>query len=142
MEATDIKITKENWEKLCGLSNGINGLREVLLDIASDNIDLEESIIDKGLDEAIVYELTIIAEVNNEDKQGTDSLIKRYAEIQKFEDEDVKRLAYSIMGMDYGHYYYYEIKLNKKNAPELCSKLNIKDSVLRYLLVPQDTRKK
>ena len=91
----------------------------------------------------MLYELTIITpDTSSElDIEQLTKLIKKYAtEINNFEDDGIKRLAYSIQGTDKGHYIYYEVNLPNGKPQELSSVLNINDTVLRYLLVKADTR--
>lgn len=52
-----------------------------------------------------------------------------------------KRLAYSIQGEEYANYLYFEIGLPKDAPAKVSSTLNLKDEILRYLLVKKDTRR-
>ena len=93
----------------------------------------------------MLYELTIITpeETTEMGIEQLERVIRQYAtEISKKEDDGIKRLAYSIMGHDRGHFLYYEIDLTQGKPQELSSRLNINDTVLRYLLVKADTRVK
>lgn len=93
----------------------------------------------------MLHELTVIVPemATKLDIEELERLILTYAtEIGKKEDDGVKRLAYSIQGKDKGHYLYYEINLPYGKPQELSSKLNINDTVMRYLLVRADTRVK
>lgn len=91
----------------------------------------------------MIYELTIIApEVATEvDIEKLTKVIKRCSmSIEKFEDDGVKRLAYSINGHNRGHFLFWELDMATGEPQKLSSELNIKDEVLRYLLVKADTR--
>lgn len=90
----------------------------------------------------MMFELTIIApeSATGVDIEQLERVIRRYAEIDKREDEGVKMLAYPINGKDRGRYLYYELTMRQGETQELSSRLNINDTVLRYLLVKADTR--
>lgn len=90
----------------------------------------------------MLYELTIITpeETTEMGIEQLERAIRRYAtEISKKADDGVRRLAYHIMGHDRGRFLFYEINLEQGKPQELCSRLNINDKVLRYLLVKADT---
>lgn len=61
--------------------------------------------------------------------------------IQKEENDDKKRLAYSIKGQDFAVYYYFTLLLPASAPAKISSFLNITDEVLRFLLVRADARK-
>lgn len=97
----------------------------------------------KGVNNMKRYELTIIFRDDvSEQEIGKieNSIILKHGSILKREDEGSKRLAYPIMGQDIGHYVFYKIALEDSEPAKLSSELNIKDEVLRYLLVRCDTR--
>lgn len=90
----------------------------------------------------MLYELSIIIPegATEVDIEQLERVIRRYAtEIGKEEDYGVKRLAYPIHGNIRGNLLYYEINLPQGGQQELSSRLNINDTVLRYLLVKADT---
>lgn len=94
----------------------------------------------------MIYELTIITPENNtaEDMAKIKKTIEKWGAIHTTEDEGVKRLAYPIgignMSHNYGHFMFYTVELNEGDPQKLSGELNIKDSVLRYLLVKQDPK--
>lgn len=90
----------------------------------------------------MLYELTIITrEVADElDLEHLKRLIGRYTlKINKVENEGVKRLAYPIDNNEKGRYMYYELEMDRENQAKLSSRLNVEETVLRYLLVRADT---
>lgn len=94
----------------------------------------------------MIYELTIIAKENNTAEELADikSTIEKWGAIHTEEDDGVKRLAYPIgignMSNNFGHYLFYTVDINEGDPQKLSGELNIKDSVLRYLLVKQDPK--
>ncbi len=85
--------------------------------------------------EIVDYELTTLNKVEAEDYDEMVKLIEEYATIKKSEDHGVKQLAYPIMNHEYAHYYYFELKIQRKKCAELSDRLNAFDGVLRYLMV-------
>ena len=61
--------------------------------------------------------------------------------IEKEEAEGKKRMAYSINGLDFAVYYYFDVSLPAAAPAKISSVLNITDEVIRYLLVKTDERK-
>ena len=57
------------------------------------------------------------------------------------ENEDKKRLAYSIGGQDFAIFYFINLELPADAPAKISSTFNIADEVLRYLLVRTDARK-
>lgn len=92
------------------------------------------------------YELTVLFRTELDAKQE----IKKITElVEQFggtvvssEIEGEKRLAYSIDNNDYAIYTYFNIELPDGASAKLSSTLNIKNEVLRYLLVYLDTRRR
>lgn len=94
----------------------------------------------------VAYELTVLGLPEQEvafTKQEVDKVIyDNGGVITKFENDGVKRVPYAINGHDSARYIYYEVLLpTSATASKISSTLNIKDSVLRYLMVKQDTRR-
>lgn len=91
----------------------------------------------------MIHELTIIApeSATGVDIEHLTKIIKRHSMwIEDFEDEGVKRLAYSIRGHDRGRYLFWELDMATGEPQELSRELNITDEALRYLLVRTDTK--
>ena len=86
------------------------------------------------------YELTVLG---IPDETDTEDKVKRVIErlgirIDKVENGGRKRLAYDINGHGYATYYYFDLTMPEGMAVKLSTTLNIKDYVLRYLLVRKD----
>lgn len=83
------------------------------------------------------HELTVLGRTDcREVKQEVDKIIKELGiDIVSFEDAGRKRLAYEICGQEEANYFYYELNMNDTLPAKLSGILNIKDCVLRYLLV-------
>lgn len=85
------------------------------------------------------YELTVLYDTEVDLVEELDELREIIKEnggkILKEQNEGKKRLAYEIMGKDYATYYYIDIELEDSKAASISSRLNIEESVLRYLLV-------
>lgn len=83
------------------------------------------------------YELTILYRTDTE--VDIDSVAKKVEEFggifYKSTDEGKKKLAYTINGEKFAEYVYCDLGLPNGVAPKLSSWLNIRDEVLRYLLV-------
>lgn len=92
------------------------------------------------------YELTVLfrTEVDAErELEKVKQLVKNYdGKVVSSTVEGEKRLAYRINNNDYAIYTYLEIELPEGAPAKLSSTLNIKDEVLRYLLVQADTRRR
>lgn len=89
-----------------------------------------------------MYELTVLSykDMKVIDKIELERKIRAFGRIARRKIDGVKRLAYSIHGEDYALYLFYELELEEGKAARLADLLNIDDSILRYLLVKQDTR--
>ena len=85
------------------------------------------------------YELTVLYDTEVDLVKELDKIRKIIKEndgkILKEQNEGKKRLAYKIMGKDYAVYYFINIELEDSKATSISSRLNIEESVLRYLLV-------
>lgn len=85
------------------------------------------------------YELTVLYDTEADLVEELDKVKKIIKEnggkILKEQNEGKKRLAYTIMGKDYATYYYIDIELEDSKAVSISSRLNIEESILRYLLV-------
>lgn len=93
----------------------------------------------------MLYELTIIAPESISDEgihEIKRTIRKHTTSVEKFEDDGVKRLAYTIKGHDRGRYLFWYIGLPYEEPAKLSSELNLNDHVLRYLLVKADVRGK
>ena len=92
------------------------------------------------------YELTIIynpeLDIEQSMKEVEDLIISFGGKIADFEDDGLKTLAYPILNHGKGYYAYYVIASEEPIQTKLSTALNIKDCLLRYLLVQGDTRKK
>lgn len=90
------------------------------------------------------YELSVIGnpDTHAEIMRKVEEVLSKHAEIVKIEEDGIKRLAYPIEGHDKGDYIYYNIVMKDEDAPQkISSALNLKDEVLRYLLVSVDNPK-
>lgn len=92
------------------------------------------------------YELTVLVptELDAEEvrKKITEVIERAGGLVGKYEYEGKKRLAYTINNQEFAQYTYYELCLPNNNAPtQISTTLNIKDYVLRYLMVKKDTRR-
>ena len=83
------------------------------------------------------YELTILTKEKAEQNIADFFEDKQYTMTY----EGYKRLAYSIEGYEYAHYYYLTLDLTKFEAKLLSEKLNALDWTLRFLLVLEDTKR-
>lgn len=83
------------------------------------------------------YELTILVDeiAPQEVIDGLTEKIKGYGKITGFEDDGVKRLAYTIRNHEKAHYLFYTVELENDMPADLSRNLNIDDDVMRYLLV-------
>ena len=90
------------------------------------------------------YELTVLlnteSDADSEIKEIKDYIKSIGGVVNSVEDEGKKRLPYSIMGNDYALYYYIDLDLPDGKPAVLSSWLNVRDKVLRYLLVKNNTR--
>lgn len=92
-----------------------------------------------------LYELTIIF-VNDDDFSENCQLLRCMLAglscvVKKWEDDGVKRLAYTIRTHGEGHYLYLEPEILEDGDRDLLvSYLNKNEAVLRFLLVPKDDR--
>ena len=84
------------------------------------------------------YELSVLMPESStpNELEALKQTIEEYFIIAKADSEGVKRLAYSISGQDYAQYHFFTVlERQNGNAAKLSSKLNVDDTVLRYLLV-------
>lgn len=88
------------------------------------------------------YELTIIFHPNLEDSmdkalEKVKEIVGKYGgKVVKDELEGKKRLAYTILGEDYGIYYYFDLEMPEDVVARVNRELCIWDDVMRFLLVP------
>lgn len=92
------------------------------------------------------YELTILLNPELmcpecEIEKITDKIKELGGVVNNVEEDGCKRLAYSIQGYDKAYYYYLTIQAPQPVATAISSYLNISNSVLRYLLVKEDSRR-
>ena len=84
------------------------------------------------------YELLVLMTESStpDELEALKQTIEEYFIIAKADSEGVKKLAYSISGQEYAQYYTF-IVLERQlgNAAKLSSKLNVDNTVLRYLLI-------
>lgn len=84
------------------------------------------------------YELSVLMTESStpDELEALKQTIEEYFIIAKADSEGVKKLAYSISGQEYAQYYTF-IVLERQlgNAAKLSSKLNVDNTVLRYLLI-------
>lgn len=89
----------------------------------------------------MIYELTIITPEKStaEDLASIKKTIEKWGAIHTEEDEGVKRLPYSItlqgVTHEFARYLFYTVELNDGDPAKLSSELNIKDEVIRYLMI-------
>ena len=92
------------------------------------------------------YELTVLFRpelYGEQEMPKIIELVERFGGIViSSEVEGKKRLAYRINNSDYAIYTYLRVELPEGAPAKLSSTLNIKDEVLRYLLVQADTRRR
>lgn len=93
------------------------------------------------------YELTVLFPTDLDDLESAVNTVRRIitnhgGEIVKEENDGKKRLAYRIYGQDFAIYYFFDLKLPANVSAKISSDLNIKDEVLRYLLILADRRDK
>lgn len=93
-----------------------------------------------------LYELTVLFRpelYGEQEMPKIIELVERFGgKVISSEVEGKKRLAYRINNNDYAIYTYLNIELPEGAPAKLSSTLNIKDEVLRYLLVQADTRRR
>lgn len=93
-----------------------------------------------------VWEMTIVfkPDVSTiEAKSEVSKLFKNYSiqdeELPVYEDDGIKRLAYSTKGYDSGHYVFTTGKgFSKDVSSAVVEALTENDKILRFLVVPQD----
>lgn len=93
------------------------------------------------------FELTVLFPPDLDDLESAINMVKRIitdhgGEIVKEENDGKKRLAYSIGEHDFAIYYFFDLKLPAAASVKISSALNIKDEILRYLLITVDHRDK
>lgn len=83
------------------------------------------------------YELSVLMPEGStpDELEALKQTIEEYFIIAKADSEGIKKLAYRIAGQEYAQYYTF-IVLERQlgNSAKLSSKLNVDDTVLRYLL--------
>lgn len=87
------------------------------------------------------YELSVIGnpDTHAETMRKVEEVLNKHAEIVKVEEDGVRRLTYPIMGHDKADYIFYNIVMKDEDAPQkISSELNLKEEVMRYLLVRVD----
>ena len=91
------------------------------------------------------YELSVLSHKDADQMQLKHDILTQINRVGGYtthsEADGVKRLAYSICGEESAYYAYYDIELPDNAPQELSSYLNVKDNVLRYLLVRVDERR-
>lgn len=98
-------------------------------------------------DNLVPHELTILfrtdcADIDKEVGKITSKIKEIGGETAYVErDGEKKRLAYNINGEEFAVYFYFDIMIPRDAPATLSAWLNIKDTVLRYLLVRKDTRR-
>lgn len=98
----------------------------------------------KELENRQPEELTIImragCDVYTELNEIRDKITELKGSINTFEAEGIKTLAYTIQGEYRAEHYFYTLDLPQENVAKLGSWLNLRNNVLRYLLIKADTR--
>lgn len=90
------------------------------------------------------FELTVLARVDEDQEElleDIENLIGEHCEnVDVFEDDGEKRLAYDIEGQNVAHYYFWQMSgVRERNAIEM--ELAKDERLLRYLLVTAIKRK-
>lgn len=91
------------------------------------------------------FELTVLARNGKEREavaKATEVVGKFGGIVTKYEFDGTKRLAYPISEQDFADYCYLDIELPDGAAAKISSALNVEDTILRYLLVGCDPRRK
>lgn len=91
------------------------------------------------------YELTVLLNTTENVADNADkisAMVRTYGgRVQSWTDDGVKRLAYAINNEEQARYLYFDIELPTGTPAQLSGRLNITDSILRYLLVKKDVRR-
>jgi small subunit ribosomal protein S6 len=91
-------------------------------------------------------ELTILFKEEIDASNEIDKVVAKIEELGgkmvKIENEGVKRLAYDIQDRSKANHVFMNIQIPKDNVAKLSNWINIQDSVLRYLLVRCDERRR
>ena len=93
------------------------------------------------------YELAVVVSAKIEDEERAAVVDKCKALIERFggtitnvDDWGKKRLAYEIQKMKEGFYYFIQFEAESSAPAEIESRIRIMDSVLRYLVVKNETK--
>lgn len=142
------KRVKESIEKWVRRNYGIQEVEDPSWNISALSRQVARDLVkaEPVLENATNYELTVLLPVEVDDGEAFEE-IKKIVEsaggsLVKYEYEGKKRLAYAINNQEFAKYTYYELYLPDNNsAVKISTTLNIKDIVLRYLMVKKDTRR-
>lgn len=91
------------------------------------------------------YELSVLMPEGStpDELEALKQTIEEYFIIAKATSEGVKKLAYSISGQEYAQYHFFTVlERQMGNAAKLSSKLNVDDTVLRYLLIKTSEKRR
>ena len=91
------------------------------------------------------YELSVLMPEGStpEELDALKQTIEEYFIIAKADSEGVKKLAYRISGQDYAQFYTFTVlERQMGNSAKLASKLNVDDTVLRYLLIKTSEKRR
>lgn len=85
------------------------------------------------------YELTVLLSKDNKEGESTTEALLKGLGVKKVKSNSwgIKPLAYPIKKHTEGLYVYFEFDAEPKVAKELESKLNLNDTIIRYLLVTE-----
>lgn len=142
------KRVKESIEKWVRRNYGTQEVEDPSWNISALSRQVARDLVkaEPVLENATNYELTVLLPVEVDDGEAFEE-IKKIVEsangsVVKYEYEGTKRLAYTINNHEKAQYTYYELYLpNNDSAVKISSTLNIKDTVLRYLMLKKDTRR-
>lgn len=87
------------------------------------------------------YELTILARKGENLIDVLEDLERLTAKVYVSDIQTDKRLAYPIQGEEFADYYYLELEMPEGNCSMVSHYLDVKNKVLRYLLIKKDTRR-
>ena len=101
---------------------------------------------ERGVANTKSYELTILFRIGLDAEKELHKIRtmveQEGGKVTSMHVEGKKRLAYAINNEEYANYTYMNLELPEGKPASISSKLNIKDEVLRYLLVQEDTRRR
>lgn len=142
------KRVKESIKKWVGRNYGTQEVEDPSWNISALSRQIARDLVkaEPVLENASNYELTVLlpTEVNDGEafKEIKEIVEGAGGSVVKYEYEGTKRLAYAINNHEKAQYTYYDLYLpENNNAVKISTTLNIKDSVLRYLMVRKDTRR-